>query len=321
MMGSFLVMLKHIAIYVALTLPGYLLVKTHVLKTERTGVLSKLLLYVATPSLIVSSFVKYVPFDVEHIPMITTSVAVGIIFTLLIYFLSRPLALFESGNKRGMLRFCMCFGSLLSIPLAVAMFGESMITAVVVIVSSIMSSLMFPLGIALIKDDIKMINVKHFFVNPAFIGISIGVLLNLIHIQNFFPELIIYPTVLSGLVTPVSMLILGMKLGGIKISSLVKSPRVYYVSSIRIILFPTILCALLILLSFIPTLNPILNNDFIIGSFIAFVMPTAGFSSTFAAQYKGDIRSSNSYPIATAYMSLITLPFLYMLLTLVLGAL
>lgn len=319
MMAAFLDMLKHISIYVLLTLPGYLLVKTHVLKTERTGVLSKLLLYVATPSLIVVSFVKYVPIDTPHIPHIIASVAVGIVFTLLLYFISKPLALFESGNKRGMLRFCMCFGSLLSIPLSAAMFGASVITGTVTIVSSVMTTLMFPFGIALIKDDIKMINAKHFFVNPAFIGMVIGVLLNLIHIQNFFPELIIYPNVLSGLVTPVSMLILGMKLGGTKISNLIKSPRVYYISAIRIVVFPTILTAILIGLSFIPALSAILSNEFIIGVFITFVMPTAGFSSTFAAQFKGDIRSSNAYPIASTYMSLITLPILYMLLTLVLG--
>ncbi len=318
-MGAFLVMLKHIAIYVALTLPGYLLVKTHVLKTERTGVLSKILLYLATPSLIVVSFVKYVPFDVQHVPFILACVAVGIIFTLLLYFVSKPLALFESGNKRGMIRFCMCFGSLLSIPLSVAIFGASVITSTVTIVSSVMSSLMFPLGIALIKDDIKMINVKHFFVNPVFIGIAFGVLLNLIHIQNFFPELIIYPNVLSGLVTPISMLILGMKLGGTKISNLIKSPRVYYVSAIRIIVFPTIITSCIIALSFIPALSNIFVDEVIIGVFITFIMPTAGFSSTFAAQYKGDIRSSNSYPIASTYMSLITLPILYMILTLVLG--
>ncbi|MBO5222914.1 MAG: AEC family transporter [Clostridia bacterium] len=319
-MGAFLAMLKHIAIYVALTLPGYLLVKTHVLKTERTGVLSKILLYIATPSLIVVSFVKYVPFDVQHVPFILSCVAVGIIFTLLLYFVSKPLARFESGNKRGMLRFCMCFGSLLSIPLAVAMFGASVITGTVTIVSSVMTTLMFPFGFALIKDDIKMINAKHFFVNPAFIGLALGIFLNLIHIQNFFPEIIIYPNVLSGLVTPVSMLILGMKLGGTKISSLIKSPRVYYVSAIRIVLFPTIITAILIGLSFIPALSAILSDEFIIGTFITFVMPTAGFSSTFAAQFKGDIRSSNAYPIASTYMSLVTLPILYMLLTIILSA-
>jgi hypothetical protein len=44
------------------------------------------------------------------------------------------------------------------------------------------------------------------------------------------------------------------------------------------------------------------------GSFIAFVAPTTGFASTFAAHYHGDVLDSNSAPIATAYMSLISLP-------------
>ena len=321
MMAAFLVMLKHIAIYVGLTLPGYLLVKFHGVKTERTGVLSKLLLYVATPSLIVTSIVKYVPFYIEHLPFILTCVAIGFIFTLIIYFISKPLTFYESGIKQGMSRFCMCFGSLLSIPLSVSIFGASMVTTAVTIVSSVMSSMLFPLGTVLIKNDWKMFTAKHAFFNPVFIGIIIGVVLNLIHIQNFFPELIIYPTVLSGLVTPISMIVLGMKLGESKISSLLKAPLVHYVSIMRIVVFPTILCSMLIGLSFIPAFGNLFTNDVILGSFIAFVAPTTGFASTLAAHYHGDVLDSNSEPLATAYTSLITLPILYAILVAVLGIL
>ena len=181
--------------------------------------------------------------------------------------------------------------------------------------------MLFPLGTVLIKDDWKMFSLKHCFFNPVFIGIAIGVILNLIHIQNFFPELVIYPTVLSGLVTPISMIVLGMKLGETKISSMLKSPGVYYISIMRIGVFPTIIAAILIGLSFIPNFGSLFSNELIIGSFIAFVAPTTGFASTLAAHYHGDVLDSNSAPIATAYMSLVTLPILYALLTLVLAVL
>lgn len=318
-MSDYIVMLKHIAVYIALTLPGFILVKTHIVKTERTGVLSKLLLYVAVPCLIGSSIVKYVPFDPEHIPLIATSALVGLIFSLIVYFVSKPLTRFEKGTKEGMLRFCMCFGSLLSIPLTVAIYGTSTVTMVVTVVCSVKSMMLFPLGIALIRDDKREINVKHFFYNPVFIGIVMGVILNLIHIQNFFPELVIYPTVLGGLVTPISMLVLGMKLAEIDVGHLLKQPRVYYVSLMRIVVFPILLSAILIGLSFIPALNGLITKELIIGTFIVFSAPTAGFSSTFAARFNGDLKSSNDYPITTAYFSLITLPILYAVLTTILN--
>jgi hypothetical protein len=89
----------------------------------------------------------------------------------------------------------------------------------------------------------------------------------------------------------------------------------------RIVVFPAIITAILIGLSFIPTFGANFSPDLIMGSFIAFVAPTTGFASTFAAHYHGDVLDSNSAPIATAYMSLISLPFLYGGLTLILGLL
>ena len=50
----------------------------------------------------------------------------------------------------------------------------------------------------------------------------------------------------SNIVTPVSMTILGMKLGAVKLRTLFGSWRTYYVSALKLIAFPALIVALLL---------------------------------------------------------------------------
>ena len=51
-MNELWIMLRNVIVFVALALPGYILVKTKVLKQEQSGALSKLLMYVGKQLLI-----------------------------------------------------------------------------------------------------------------------------------------------------------------------------------------------------------------------------------------------------------------------------
>ena len=57
-MGAFITMLRNVIVFVALALPGFLLVKTGQLKAEQSGALSKLLMYVGMPFLILSGTIN-----------------------------------------------------------------------------------------------------------------------------------------------------------------------------------------------------------------------------------------------------------------------
>ena len=48
-MGEFMIMLRNVIIFVTLAVPGYILVKGKILRPEQSGVLSKLLMYLALP--------------------------------------------------------------------------------------------------------------------------------------------------------------------------------------------------------------------------------------------------------------------------------
>lgn len=317
-MEAFLSMFKSVGLFVALAVPGYLLVKVKMLNSAHSGVLSKLLMYVGMPFLILSGTINNISLNKEIILTVFVVAAVGIAFTFAIFFVSKPLAAMEREIKtNGMIRFCMAFSNngFLGIPLAVAVFGaDSPIMTVLVILNIITNILMYTLGVYLISSNKSKISLKKAFLNPVLIAFIIGIVLNLLKVNTYIPEVSTFSSHFSGLVTPLSMTILGMKMAEIKFTLLFKSWRVYYVCALKLILFPTIIVGLLLAVDKIFSANTI-DNSVILGFFIAFAMPTAGLASTFADGFGGDTENAVSMTLGTTVLSILTIPILYWILS------
>ncbi len=317
-MEAFLSMFKSVGLFVALAVPGYLLVKVKMLNSAHSGVLSKLLMYVGMPFLILSGTINNISFNKEIILTVFVVAAVGIAFTFAIFFVSKPLAAMEREIKtNGMIRFCMAFSNngFLGIPLAVAVFGaDSPIMTVLVILNIITNILMYTLGVYLVSGNKSKISLKKAFLNPVLIAFIIGIVLNLLKVNTYIPEVSTFSSHFSGLVTPLSMTILGMKMAEIKFTSLFKSWRMYYVCALKLILFPTIIVGLLLAVDKIFSVN-IIDNSVILGFFIAFAMPTAGLASTFADGFGGDTENAVSMTLGTTLLSILTIPILYWILS------
>ena len=316
-MGALLIMLKNVVLFVTLALPGYLLVKAKVLDSQHSGVLSKLLMYVGMPFLILSGTVNNISFDKALIIKLILTSAVGIAFTFAMFFLSNPITAMEKSEKtRGMMRFCMAFSNngFLGIPLAVAVFGaDSPVMTVLVILNIITNILMYTLGVYLVSGDKSRISLKKAFLNPVLIAFIVGVVLNLMKVNTYIPEISTFSAHFSGLVTPLSMTILGMKMAEIRFVSLFKSPRMYYVCSMKLVAFPCIILALLLAAKHLGA--GIVDDSIILGFFIAFAMPTAGLASTFADGFGGDTENAVSMTLGTTVLSIFTIPIIYWVLS------
>ena len=92
----------------------------------------------------------------------------------------------------------------------------------------------------------------------------------------------VYASYFSGVVTPVSMLVLGIKLAEVPLKKLFTSGRMYYTCLNRLVLFPVLSVALMLLLRTIPTLA--ITENMILAVFISFAMPTAGLATAFSDQ-------------------------------------
>lgn len=316
-MEALLSMFKNVVLFVALAVPGYLLVKTKMLNSAHSGVLSKLLMYVGMPFLILSGTVNNISFGKELIITVALVAAIGIAFTFAMFFVSKPVSAMEKNEKtNGMMRFCMTFSNngFLGIPLAVAVFGaNSPVMTVLVILNIITNILMYTLGVYLVSGDKSKISLKKAFLNPVLIAFVIGIILNLLKVNTYVPEISTFSSHFSGLVTPLSMTILGMKMAEIKFVSLFKSWRMYYVCALKLILFPCVIVALLLVVKRFGA--SMFDANVILGFFIAFAMPTAGLASTFADGFGGDTENAVSMTLGTTVLSILTIPVLYWILS------
>ncbi len=318
-MEEFIIMLRNVLVFVALAIPGYILVKGKILKPEQSGVLSKLLMYLALPFLIFSGGVNNLTFNRETMLMMGVVSIISIVFILFMFYVSKPLVMMEKDQKvAGMMRFCAVFANngFLGIPLAVAVFGrESGVFAVLILINIINNVMMYTLGAYLTTGDKKNISFKKAFLNPVLIAFVLSCVFNLLHVKDYVNEVVVFSDYFSNIVTPVSMTVMGMKLGAIKISSLFKSGKLYYISFLRLILFPVVIVALLIGLDAIVNLN-LSMKDIILGMFVAFAMPTAGLAATFADEFGGDSQNAVIYTLGTTVISVVTIPTLYWLVNL-----
>ena len=321
-MDALWIMFRNVIVFVALALPGFILVKSKTLKQEQSGALSKLLMYVGMPFLVLSSIINNITFDTDLLFILAMAVVIGFVYTLAMFFVSKPLTFMEQNEKtRGMMRFSTVFtnNGFLGIPLALAVFGAgSMVLMVVIVINIITNILMYTLGVSLISGDKKTIKWKNVLLNPVLIAFIVGIILNLLKIKEYVPEVATYSTHFSNLVTPISMMILGVKMGTIKASDIFKSWKTYYVSVVKLILCPITIVAVLFIANMFCA-NELFNIDIIVGVFIAFALPTAGLASTFSDNYNGDTKNAVAFTLGSTILSIMSIPILYWLLCLVLG--
>ena len=313
-MNPLQIMLKNVIIFVLLAVPGYLLVKSKLVTGKDSGLLSKLLTYVGMPFMILASTLK-LEFTAEFTKSMLLTCAIGVVCIVGMFFLTALLVRDNDAKRRGMMRFAMVFANngFIGIPLATAVFGaEAPVMAYLIVLNILNNVLMFTLGAYLISGDKKTMNLKKAVLNPVLLGFLAGIALNLLGVHKLVPEVQTYANHFSGIVTPLSMLVLGIKLAEVPMKKLFTSVRMYYVSAVRLVLLPALCVGLMLALQLIPVLA--VNKDMIVGFFIAFAMPTAGLASAFADQYKGDSENAVIFTLGSTVLSIGAIPLLYWLL-------
>ena len=319
-MEAFLSIFKNVLIFIALAVPGYLLVKTKILKSSETGALSKLLTYVGMPFLILTGTMD-ISLDAEFALTSIVTIVGCIVITLGMCFLSAPLtARYKSkpgcegdanDKQRGIMRFAMTLSNngFLGIPLAQAIFPHSPIAVTIVVIINIVTNLgIYTFGIYMISGDKKAMSFKKAFLNPVLIAFVVGVIFNVFDVKTLVGEVYSYSIYLKNLVTPVSMIIIGMKLANIKITSLFTSKSGLYVYFIKLIVLPIASVAIAIGLVY---MFPALPKDLVLSFFVAFAMPTAALASTFADAYNGDTENAVIYTLGSTIFSIATISILY----------
>lgn len=316
-MEAFITMLRSVILFVAMALPGYIFVKSKFLKEEQSAPLSKILTHLGLPFLILSSMLN-VELNLSFLKDVGALIVISLVALLLAVWGTAYLVRGEEERKKqGIMRFCMVLANngFLGIPLAKAVFGNSVVVTYVSMLGIIFNLFMYTVGVYWVSGDKNTMNVKKAIFNPVLIAFVGGLLLNLVQVGRILPEAVEYANHFSGVVTPLSMTVLGMKLGGIQLKKLFTSPRMYYVSVWKLILLPIVALGLF----FLGDLVWEVSDAIFFAGLIGFATPAASLSSAFADQYNGDTEGAAVYTLGSTVLSVATIPVLYWLLSWILS--
>jgi predicted permease len=232
-MAISLALAKQIGSMLIIMLFGFLTVRAKILSVENAKVLTKVVIYVAAPCCFIASF--QINFSREKLAglllALICALIVHILFIALAKLLEKPLKL--SGIERASAVYPN--GVNLIIPLIIAVLGKEWVfyNSGFMIAQTV---LMWTHGKAVVCEE-KKLSLKEIATNINVIAIAIGLLLFLTGLR--LPGIINSSFEAAGdLLGPLSMLVIGMLLGGKSLAEVFGDRRAYLVCFLRLIALP-----------------------------------------------------------------------------------
>ncbi len=296
----------------AILIVGYVLGKKNVISSTASKNLSKLIISIGQPALIINSITNK-EFSWNNLQLALISLA----FAFIMHGIMAVIAYFscikiKDLDERKITEFAMVFGNIgfLGIPVLGALFPtDGAFVASFFVVS--FNILLWIIGLAIIarkRDDVKL-TVKNIFINkgtvPSMIGFAIFLIPSVFpsfRIPAFASSTVSY---LASLCTPISMLIIGALLSGRSAKQIFGSGKVYYLCLFKLVVIPLFFSFVLKLLGF---------SDFWV-LFIAATsaMPSASSTSMFAELYDTAPGFSAQCVGTSTLLSLASMPLMILL--------
>ena len=281
--------------------------------------MTNILMYVAMPFLV---FVKLIETDLTSVSY--TDILICAIFpaiaNFLIFFLSslvfRP---HGEDNRYRAGRFCSVFSNcgFLGIPLAEVLFPDRPEVAVYVSLFNVMSTfLLLTFGVYVLSGDKRDVSFRRAVFSPIMASIILGVIFSLSGIADILPQVVTYADILASLTTPLSMIVLGVQLSGIRLSVLVTTPTLYVTAAFKLVAAPlsTVLLMFVLRLCGVPLSTPLMA-----GLLISTAVSSAASSSAMAKKYGVDGEYAAVLTLGTTILCAVTFPLLYLVSAVILG--
>ena len=285
---------------------GYAVVKIGLFRTEDSKVLSNMVVYICSPCIIVNSFQIELTKDKVEGLLIAIVVAAGVHAAMIILtkVLERPLH-FNSIEKASIIYSNSGF---LVIPLVASVLGQEWVfyTTAFIVVQTV---LLWTHGRGLVSQEAQR-DYKKIILNPNIIAMLIGGFL--------FATQIKFPVVIGScvssfgnMISPASMLVIGMVIGNVDLCWVFRQKRPYLISFIRLIAIPALATIAFVLIGRIW-----LHKD---AEYILMVVllctsaPVATMITQMAQIYDKDARYASVINVMSVIFCIATMPLMIML--------
>jgi predicted permease len=272
--------------------------KRNIIDATLTSGLSRLLVEITTPLLIISSF------NLTGSTSIAGNALKAFIYGLAIFAITpiviKPLFCKVEKRKRNILQFAMVFSNsgFMGFPLALSVLGEEGLIYASIL-NMFFNLFLWTYGVMLFTDTSNLRDIAKVFKNPGIIAVLIGILIMIFSIP-IHPLLFGTMKTVGGLTTPISMLIIGSLLAGANFRVAIKDLSLYYGSFIKLILIPASLYLVSALFN---------ENSLVIKTFILMqAMPAGATTTLFAERFDREQEYSALIVSFSTLLSMITIP-------------
>jgi len=303
----FITTLVTVAIMLLYSVPGFITIKTKLIKPDAIPAFAKMLMYVCQPCLTVYSFQK-----ADYTPELGVNIL--IVFGMGLLLIGSVMGIFYLlfRNKQDIVKYrmavlCACFGNVnfIGVPLVEALLPECAAADIYSTVFFIaMNILGWTVGSTLITRDRKYCRPMNIILNPAVLALVVALPLFFLGIK--LPEPLGGAVTLMGrMSTPICMLVLGMRLATVKLAGIFTDPLQYASMLAKQVGMPLLALAVTALL---PTSQELRVCIYILAS-----CPVAVVVLNFAEMLgEGQKESANTVLLGTL-LCIVTLPVMLLL--------
>lgn len=279
---------------------GYLLYRKQTINDDTTARLSNILLMVATPCTIITSF------NQTYTPEKFKGLILAFLLSLAVYAANILIARLIYKPDQRVEKFGMVFSNagFLGIPLVTGLLG---IEAVFYLSPFIVCFYLYAwtYGVILMSGDKNSVTLKKIIINPCIWAMIIGVIIFLLPVKPAQPVMEAVNS-LGSMNTPLAMLVLGAYLAKSPLIHMFKNKTAYHVSVVRLVLVPAFLLAAF---SLIPQTYATIRTVILVSA----AAPSAVLAPVFAQMFDRDITLGAEIVSLSTILCLFTLPLVLLI--------
>lgn len=304
---------------------GFIMKKSRILPDSSGKVLSKLVTWVFSPALnflSMSTNFTVEKLGTHSINVILCVIAVGVAIGIAIP-LSR-LFIKEKNAERGIYAYALAFANsgYMGDPVVKIIFGEANFTYYKVFCLPVSIGI-YSWGMSQLVP--KGANKKSFlasFFNAPMVATMTGMVVGITGLGAYLPDFITGSLEkLSGCMGPAAMLVAGFTIASYSILGMLKKPKVYVATLLRLTLLPAIIIAAVFgakeLINY--AFNVGINNDVLYLVFFSVATPLGLNTVVFPEAYGGNPETGASMAMISHTLCVLSIPLLYALMTVLFG--
>ena len=316
-MNPFLITLGAVAVLLLTAVPGFLFTKTRLIGEECISGFSKVLLFVCQPCLAVYTFGNIDPAVDKGEKLLSLAVFAGLTVLIFAIVLGGAYLVLARKQKEPIYRIMTIAttfsnSAFFGIPLIEALFPETSDELIIytTVFALVMNIVAWTFGSAIISRNVRHISVRKIFLNPPMIGTVVALL---IYVSGFslsasLPSLFDMITTAARMSSPLSMIILGMRLGTMRLSALFGDLRIYFTIAVKQFVMPLIALGLAILLR--------VPSEVAITFFVISATPSASIVLNFSEILGEGQREAANTVLLSTILTVVTVPVMMLLLPL-----